>query len=285
MTDLDLDWYTYLTEDFKLDRSVYRSAHKVVVDCPRCGQTQVVRLGHLKAKIKKLKRYECSRCRKADSLVKARAVFKEKYGVSNPFQLESVKESIKQTNIARYGVSHVAVLPKIQKVGQFAAKKRRDEERDYDVDYANEISADLATDRKAWMREYNQLRYAKDPTYRERRNAYFTAYNKKRREADPAYRATCMVYNALNRMLQGQDISKTNILKNIGYTPADLRRHIESLFQPGMTWENHGKWHLDHIKPLSLFDCTDLEQVYAANQLDNLQPLWALDNIKKSNKY
>ena len=52
--DIDLDWYTYLTEDFKLHRSQYRTAHKAVVDCPKCNETQVIRINHLKAKIKKL---------------------------------------------------------------------------------------------------------------------------------------------------------------------------------------------------------------------------------------
>lgn len=78
MENLDLDWYTYLTEDFKLDRSCYKTADRVVVDCPRCGGTDVTRINHLKEKIKKLRCYECSRCRKSDSLVKARAIYKKK---------------------------------------------------------------------------------------------------------------------------------------------------------------------------------------------------------------
>jgi hypothetical protein len=59
--------------------------------------------------------------------------------------------------------------------------------------------------------------------------------------------------------------------------------HIESKFQEGMSWENYGQWHVDHIKPLSL--ATTEQKVMELNHYTNLQPLWAVDNIKKSNKY
>ena len=74
MDDINKDWYTYLTEDFKLDRKMYKSAEKAVVDCPKCGNADSVRVGHIKAKIKKLGFYECRSCRR-DSAT-ARAAYK-----------------------------------------------------------------------------------------------------------------------------------------------------------------------------------------------------------------
>ncbi len=64
-----------------------------------------------------------------------------------------------------------------------------------------------------------------------------------------------------------------------------LKRHIESMFSEGMSWENYGKWHVDHIKPCAAFDLTDKDQFDSCWRLSNLQPLWASDNIKKGAKY
>lgn len=64
-----------------------------------------------------------------------------------------------------------------------------------------------------------------------------------------------------------------------------VRKHLESNFKEGMTWDNHGTWHIDHIKPCASFDLTlDSEQRACFHYL-NLQPLWAEDNLRKSDKY
>ncbi len=75
----------------------------------------------------------------------------------------------------------------------------------------------------------------------------------------------------------------------VGYTVAELRTHLESLFQPGMSWDNYGRdgWHVDHIRPVSSFtfsgaDCQEFKECWA---LSNLQPLWADENVRKSNKW
>jgi len=52
-----------------------------------------------------------------------------------------------------------------------------------------------------------------------------------------------------------------------------------------MNYNNYGKWEVDHIKPISLYDLQYLEQVKECFNYKNLQPLWRIDNRKKSNKY
>lgn len=110
MRDLDLDWYTYLTEDFKKDRNRYKTVDYAVVDCPICGKADSIRISHLKAKIKRIGKYECSKCRKSASIKRARDAFKAKHGNVNPFQLEPVKDKIKATNLERYGAESVLAL-------------------------------------------------------------------------------------------------------------------------------------------------------------------------------
>lgn len=72
----------------------------------------------------------------------------------------------------------------------------------------------------------------------------------------------------------------------VGYTAADLMARLECRFQPGMSWNNYGEWHIDHIVPITAFNFTtaedfDFKRCWALN---NLQPLWADDNVHKGAK-
>ncbi len=69
----------------------------------------------------------------------------------------------------------------------------------------------------------------------------------------------------------------------LGCSITQLKAHIESLWLPGMTWENHSLrgWHIDHKRPCASFDLTDTEQQKACFNYTNLQPLWWHDNLKK----
>ena len=87
----------------------------------------------------------------------------------------------------------------------------------------------------------------------------------------------------LNKVIKRNQKNGSSI-KDLGCSIEDLKKHLESQFQPGMTWKNHGKWHIDHIIPLSKFDLTVKEQFLKAVHYTNLQPLWAKDNLKKGNR-
>ena len=74
--------------------------------------------------------------------------------------------------------------------------------------------------------------------------------------------------------------------KLLGYTQEDLKRHLENLFTEGMSWDNYGEWHIDHIIPRAKlpFETETDENFKKCWSLDNLQPLWARDNRMKSDK-
>lgn len=82
------------------------------------------------------------------------------------------------------------------------------------------------------------------------------------------------------------DYKAGSAVKDLGCSIQEFKIYIESKFLPGMTWDNWGinTWHLDHIISLSSFDLTIREELLKAVHYTNLQPLWAKDNIKKSNK-
>jgi len=72
----------------------------------------------------------------------------------------------------------------------------------------------------------------------------------------------------------------------IGMSSKNLRHYLEKKFHSGMDWTNYGKlWHVDHIKPIALFNLLDQTDIMKVNHYTNLQPMLAKDNLKKGKKY
>jgi hypothetical protein len=120
------------------------------------------------------------------------------------------------------------------------------------------------------------------------RNTYKSKWSSRRAKTDPEFAMLLVMRKFVARMMERikakrEQSERTTEL--LGYTPAEFVAHIEPMFVPGMTWQNHGEWHVDHIRPLSTFDLTEPEQRRLANSLQNLQPLWATDNYRKSDKW
>lgn len=107
--------------------------------------------------------------------------------------------------------------------------------------------------------------------------------HKKRLIIDPIFKLRLYSRIRINQLLKQK--RDKGIEKFLGYTMEQLKEHLEKQFLDGMTWDNYGEWHIDHIKPVSktiLFGT--IEEVKESSKLENLQPLWAIDNIKKGNK-
>ena len=76
---------------------------------------------------------------------------------------------------------------------------------------------------------------------------------------------------------------ESNVVQRLlGYKIADLRKHLELQFLPGMGWHNMHEWHIDHIIPQSSFNLGDHDQWLKCWCMSNLRPLWARDNLAKS---
>ena len=118
------------------------------------------------------------------------------------------------------------------------------------------------------------------PEVKNRRNEL----TRKRRQ-NPKHRININITNAIGTSLRGSKGGR-KWESLVGYTIQDLMIHLEKQFQVGMSWDNIGKWHIDHIIPLSVhnFNKPEDEDFKRAWALNNLQPLWAKDNYIKSNK-
>ena len=112
-------------------------------------------------------------------------------------------------------------------------------------------------------------------------------YFNKRSSEDPIYKLTNNMRRRLRLFVsQSKTYKKAdNTFKMIGCEPNQLKKYLEKKFKPGMTWENHGirGWHIDHIKPLA--SAKSIEEFNRLCHYTNLQPLWAKENLKKSDKY
>lgn len=88
----------------------------------------------------------------------------------------------------------------------------------------------------------------------------------------------------LRHALERLDTSKNKSThKILGYTAEQLSQRLETNFLTGMSWNNYGDWHIDHIKPISKFNKNT--PVRIVNALCNLKPMWSKDNLSKGNRF
>jgi hypothetical protein len=108
---------------------------------------------------------------------------------------------------------------------------------------------------------------------------YYNNRIKEQRKTDPLKKLIFNIRTRIYSVLKNKTKSSFDI---VGCSPDFLKNHLENLFTEGMNWKNQGKWHIDHITPLS--SAKTEEEAYKLCHYTNLQPLWAEDNLKKSNK-
>ena len=113
-------------------------------------------------------------------------------------------------------------------------------------------------------------------------------YERTRKSTDPHYKLVGNFRTAIYQVLKENNVNKNgHYFEVLGYSQEELIKHLEKQFIDGMTWDNYGKWHVDHIRPITSFDIKEIgdEEFLKCWGLDNLQPLWGIDNIRKSNNY
>jgi hypothetical protein len=128
----------------------------------------------------------------------------------------------------------------------------------------------------------------RNPDYRKKGNPGYRSYTERKDYigkwlSHPINTLKHNLRGLTNRAIKSKGLKRTKkSLVYLGCSIEFLKEHLESNFLEGMNWENHGEWHIDHIVPLSTAKTE--EDVYKLNHYTNLQPLWGLDNQRKSNK-
>jgi len=158
----------------------------------------------------------------------------------------------------------------------------------YDKERRNINKDDIAAKYKEWYKinKESVLAYKKEWGKRNKEHCreHQKQYMKNRCKTDVNFRILCnyrgRIYKAIKENAKSECTTKI-----IGCTIEELKQHLENQFSEGMTFENYGKWHIDHVKPCSLFNLENEADQRECFNYKNLQPLWAIDNIIKSNKY
>ena len=167
------------------------------------------------------------------------------------------------------------------------SKKWREDNPDYSKEYGKkwrEDNSDYVKEHSKKWREDNPDRVRElGQKWREDNPDYLREWKKNRKQTDPLYASTeafrCLTYDAYRRGGYKKG-SKTEDLLGCSFEQA--KAQMEACFQDGMSWDNKGEWHIDHIIPLSL--ASNEFELKTLCHYTNLQPLWAKDNISKNDK-
>lgn len=198
-------------------------------------------------------------CKRCYSRIKSR----EKY-IANP-------EKIKLRN-KKWQASNKELIREINKAW---SKNNKDKLKEYSI--------------KA--KKYKAVYYKANKEKLQKAHAEYYQQNKKnlvsknllKRRSDPLERLKHNLSTYINKTLLKFKTNKSKkTIEIVGLTLVEFKLHIESKFLPGMTWDNYGEWHIDHICPIS--QALNQDELYKLWNYINLRPSWSTFNISKSNK-
>jgi len=159
----------------------------------------------------------------------------------------------------------------------------------YRVERYKNKSEEIKQYNSSW-RKNNAERYAQIRRKSREKNAAAisastAAYQRKKYAESPEYRCIKTLKVRFLIALRDAKIKKEgSFTKALGYSGAELVAHLERQFHKGMSWGNHGEWHIDHITPVSVLVRQGITDPAVVNCLTNLRPIWAKDNLTKGAK-
>ena len=149
----------------------------------------------------------------------------------------------------------------------------------YIKSHCDEIKQQRKIYYEAHKDDFKQYNKEYSATHKDEIKQFKKNYQKIRRNSDPIFKLICNVRNRISTILQNKS---KHTIEYLGCSIEFLFNHIEKQFTNCMSWNNYGKWHIDHIVPLMYNNPTDI-QIIDRLHWTNIQPLWKEDNIKKSN--
>lgn len=142
---------------------------------------------------------------------------------------------------------------------------------------------------KDYVKQYNKNwsinNQDKIKSFTSKSNEYINEYSRNKYATDLDFKTKEIARKMLQRILKSVDCDKTTETSMLlGYTGRELKESIESKFLSGMSWDNYGEWHIDHICPITRHIQNGVRDPSTINALDNLIPMWGTHNLGKSNR-
>ena len=191
-----------------------------------------------------------------------------------------IRGHIEERLVANHGCMECSRI-KARLVPKDVQRKRR----------AKHYQATKETQQKRSLKYYHAKK--NDPAFAERVKAYQNteafresvrkSQQKRKKENPHQFAARGILHAVLIRTGHPKYASRTSAC--LGYDSAKLKERIAFNFKPGMSWENHGEWHIDHTKPIAEFIRQGITDPKVINCLSNLRPMWASENISKGGKW
>jgi hypothetical protein len=231
--------------------------------------------------IKKTNKYwgTCKKCRKEynkEYREKRKEYLKEKrkeYYKNNKEEFRKNSKKYREKNKEKIKELH----KEYYKNNKEYLKEYHKEYREKNKEYLKEYWKKYRENNKEKIKEYDK-EYIKKNKHKIR--AEKRKYENNKRKTDPLYKMKCnlrtRIYSAFKRATWRKGDGTEKLL---GCSFKTAHKHIERQFTKGMTWDNHGEWHIDHIMPLA--SAKTEEELKKLCHYRNLQPLWGEDNKSK----
>jgi len=216
--------------------------------------------------------YRCKSCNK-EILKKYYKENKEKFKEKNKKHREDNKEFHKEYRKKYYQDNKEHIKESTKKYRESNKERIKEVQKKWYKDNKErikEISKQYRVDRKEYMKQWKKAN-----------REHIRRYCKQKWDTDPLFKLKQILRNRTWGAFKNKGYRKnTKTQEMLGVDWGVAKQHIERQFTKGMNWENQGEWHIDHIIPLA--SAKTPERLKKLCHYTNLQPMWAVDNLSKS---
>lgn len=243
--------------------------HKI---CTKCKLVKPLSEFHKHKASKDGHRCHCKDCRRQSNIDNLEYI--KDYRKKNSEKIKNNKKEYRKNNKEK--ISLAAKDYYIRTVDD-----RKKYSKSYRLKNIDKIKEREKNKRSMYKDELNRIQRERRNSNKEHTNAQAREYQKKRRQS-PVIRLGMNISRSLRRALTHNGlIKKSSITDIIGCSMEAFKLHIEQHFDLGMSFDNYGEWHLDHIIPISFGK--NYEEIILLNHYTNFRPLWKAENISKGN--